>query len=201
MGWRWIFWVLTLLGGTLLITMTFLLRETLRSLVGNGSGHANPTPTQWLLRHRKGHVDSIDLSRFSQFPNILKPLTYAFQLDVGLCLIFNGMSYAVFYSILATYSRLLETVYGLNELYTGLCYIPTGIGCIVGSLLEGRILDRDFQIVAKQGGYDPKQLSRGNLDIDFPIFHARLRTILIPHIIFDGKLMHVSYHIASLYHD
>lgn len=202
MGWRWIFWILTLLAGTLLISVIFLLRETLRSLVGNGSGYANPTPNQWLQKHTNGQDNpgSTDLSRFKTFPNILKPLTYAFQPDVAMCLIYNGMSYSVFYCILASYSRLLETIYKLNELNTGLCYIPTGIGCIIGSLLEGRILDRDFRVVAEKHGYDAKQLSRGNLDIDFPIFHARLRTILIPHAIFDGKALSFSGFMLSASH-
>jgi hypothetical protein len=191
---------LTILAGALLLSIVFLLHETLRSLVGNGTGYANPTPTQWLYRRLKGsdEVDTADTKRFRQFPNILKPFTYAFQPDVGLCLIYNGMSYSVFYAMLAAYSRLLETTYNLNELHAGLCYIPTGIGCITGSLLEGKILDRDFRIVSEQHGYDSKVLKRGNLDLDFPIYKARLRTILIPHFVFDGKTRQLMFAIVNV---
>ncbi|KAG2180593.1 hypothetical protein INT44_003597 [Umbelopsis vinacea] len=191
LGWRWIFWILAILAGVLLLSVVFMLRETLRSLVGNGTGYANPTPTQWLHSRFKGtnETKTADTKRFRQFPNMLKPLTYAFQPDVGLCLIYNGMSYSVFYAMLAAYSRLLETTYNLNELHAGLCYIPTGIGCIVGSMLEGKILDRDFRIISKQHGYDAKVLKRGNLDVDFPIYKARFRTILFPHFIFDVTLI------------
>ncbi|KAI9288906.1 major facilitator superfamily domain-containing protein [Umbelopsis sp. AD052] len=191
LGWRWIFWILAILAGVVLLSVVFMLRETLRSLVGNGTGYANPTPTQWLHSRFKGtnETETADTKRFRQFPNMLKPLTYAFQPDVGLCLIYNGMSYSVFYAMLAAYSRLLETTYNLNELHAGLCYIPTGIGCIVGSMLEGKILDRDFRIISEQHGYDAKVLKRGNLDVDYPIYKARFRTILFPHFIFDVTLI------------
>ncbi|CAO3692222.1 unnamed protein product [Umbelopsis ramanniana] len=191
LGWRWIFWILSILAGVLLLSIVFMLRESLRSLVGNGTGYANPTPTQWMHRRFKGsdEVNTADPKRFKQFPNMLMPLIYAFQPDIGLCLIYNGMSYSVFYAMLATYSRLLETSYNLNELHVGLCYIPTGIGCIVGSLLEGKILDRDFRIISEQHGYDSRVLKRGNIDLDFPIYKARLRTIIFPHFVFDVTLI------------
>ncbi|KAH8554127.1 major facilitator superfamily domain-containing protein [Umbelopsis sp. PMI_123] len=206
LGWRWIFWILTILAGVLLLSIIFLLRETLRSLVGNGTGYANPTPTQWLRRRLNGsdEIDNADPKRFLKFPNVLTPLTYAFQPDIALCLIYNAMSYSVFYAMLAAYSRLLDTVYNLNELHAGLCYIPTGIGCIAGSLVEGRILDRDFRIVAEQHGYDTNTLKRGYIDLDFPIYKARLRTILFPHFVFDvtlilfGFLVYIKVHLAVI---
>lgn len=172
-----------------MLSVVFLLPESLRSLVENGTGYANPTPTQWLHRRIKGsdEANTADSTRFRQFPNMLTPLIYAFQPDIGLCLIYNGMSYSVFYAMLAAYSKLLETIYNLNELHAGLCYIPTGLGCIVGSLMEGKILDRDFRIISEQHGYDSRVLKRGHIELDFPIYKARLRTILFPHFIFNGK--------------
>ncbi|KAJ2956569.1 hypothetical protein NQZ79_g7598 [Umbelopsis isabellina] len=171
LGWRWIFWVLVIFAGVLLIAITFLLRETLRSLVGNGSGYANPTPSQWVARHVKRDCNgsTTDSSRFLHCPNMLKPLIYAFQPDIGLCLIYNAIAYSIFYAMLASYSGLLETIYKLNQLNTGLCYIPTGIGCILGSIIGGKILDRDFRIISKRHNYDVATLTRSNLDIEYPV--------------------------------
>lgn len=49
---RWIFWLLVILVTPLWLVQIFLLPETLRSLVGNGSTYANTTPLQIWKRHR-----------------------------------------------------------------------------------------------------------------------------------------------------
>ncbi|KAF1797826.1 major facilitator superfamily domain-containing protein [Mucor lusitanicus] len=52
LGWRWIFWLLVIMVAPLWLVQIFLLPETLRSLVGNGSIYANPTPMQAWKRLR-----------------------------------------------------------------------------------------------------------------------------------------------------
>jgi predicted MFS family arabinose efflux permease len=192
LGWRWIFWLLTIIAGALFVLVLFLLPETLRSLVGDGSGYANPTPTQWL--HTKASrkdtpeptTPSGKKSRFLQPPKLLQPLQYIFYPDVAVCLFCNGIPYAVFYCVLSSTSYLFATIYDLNEQQIGLCYIANGVGCILGGLTIGRVLDRDFRITAEKYGYDSGKLSRGSLGPDFPIFEARLRSIWLPLFLFDG---------------
>ncbi|KAI8071394.1 major facilitator superfamily domain-containing protein [Gongronella butleri] len=53
LSWRWLFWLLVIYGGTVLFALFFCLPETLRSLVQDGSGYANPTPWQWLQHRRR----------------------------------------------------------------------------------------------------------------------------------------------------
>ncbi|RCH84348.1 hypothetical protein CU098_007592, partial [Rhizopus stolonifer] len=56
LGWRWIFWVLSILSIILWAALTLFLPETLRSLVGDGSGYANPTLLQyWKKRFKKSN--------------------------------------------------------------------------------------------------------------------------------------------------
>lgn len=50
---RWIFGILAIFSGFLLLLLFFFLPETLRSLVGNGSIYANPTPGQYLAERRR----------------------------------------------------------------------------------------------------------------------------------------------------
>ncbi|CAO3646169.1 unnamed protein product [Cunninghamella blakesleeana] len=50
-GWRWIFTILCIFSGCILTVLIFALPETLRSLVGNGSIYANPTPQQFIHHH------------------------------------------------------------------------------------------------------------------------------------------------------
>ncbi|CAO3701068.1 unnamed protein product [Rhizopus stolonifer] len=72
LGWRWIFWVLSILSIILWAALTLFLPETLRSLVGDGSGYANPTPLQyWKKRFKKSN------SNENLQPNYnIPPMTY-----------------------------------------------------------------------------------------------------------------------------
>ncbi|KAI9281521.1 major facilitator superfamily domain-containing protein [Sporodiniella umbellata] len=72
LGWRWIFWVLSVMSIVLWAALTLFLPETLRSLVGNGSGYANPTPWQ-LWKRRLGKKD---LNEDFQIQHRVPPLTY-----------------------------------------------------------------------------------------------------------------------------
>lgn len=51
-NYRWIFWFLSIISCPLWILQVFFLPETLRKLVGNGSGYANPTPMQYWKKKR-----------------------------------------------------------------------------------------------------------------------------------------------------
>ncbi|KAJ2956524.1 hypothetical protein NQZ79_g7643 [Umbelopsis isabellina] len=196
LGWRWIFWLLLILAGAIFFMVLFFLPETLRSLVGDGSGYANPTPQQWWKRRvlKKGTTENLksntkERSRWLQVPNVLQPFMYLFQPDVALCLLTMGVPYAVFYCVMSSITNLFSGIYNLNELQVGLCYIAIATGAGIGSFTQGRILDRDFKIVANQHGFDSSKLSRGALPIDFPIFKARFRSVWIPILFFDALVM------------
>lgn len=173
-----------IIGGLALVTIFFFLPETLRSLVGNGSGYANPTPTQWLrkkaLQPKSNDVKEPSLSRFLKFPRVWQPFLYLLQPDVAFMMISNGLVASMLAVYMTTTPTHFEAIYGLDELKVGLCYLPFGGGCVLASFLQGRILNRDFRSVARKLGYtSPEELKSGKLPADFPIFKARLRTIWI----------------------
>lgn len=178
-----------IIGGVALVLVFFFLPETLRSLVGNGSGYANPTPTQWLrkkaLRQNNnddaaGAVKEPSLSRFLKFPRVWQPFLYLLQPDVAFMMISNGLVAAMLAVYMTTTPTHFEAIYGLDELQVGLCYLPFGGGCVLASFMQGRILNRDFRAVARKLGYtSPEKLKSGDLPADFPIFKARLRTIWV----------------------
>lgn len=197
LSWRWIFWILLMIGGLLFILIGLFLPETLRSLVGNGSGYANPTPFQWWKAHHRHenqpykdddcstitHVNTTTttktttISRFLQVPNVTQPFLYLFEKDVAVALIYNAIHYATYYCYLTSTTSEFTMIYGLSEIQIGLCFLCQGVGCILGSFVEGKILDHNFAIVAKQSGFD--KATRCKLPTDFPIFKARLRSLWV----------------------
>jgi hypothetical protein len=149
------------------LLLFFFLSETLRSLVGNGSGYANPTPSEWMKRRatpKEERVKSAAMSRFLVLPNPFVPFMYVLQKDVFCLLMYNSLQYFGFYAVLVSMSSLFASIYGLNDLQIGLCYIANGFGCVCGSLSTGRLLNWEFQRTVKRLNVDPKSARRGRLD-------------------------------------
>ncbi|KAI9479606.1 major facilitator superfamily domain-containing protein [Zychaea mexicana] len=208
LSWRWIFWVLLVMGAIGLFTVLFFLPETLRSLVGNGSIYANPTPSQWLKRRLSKDPSLLESSatksqRSHRIPNFLDAYLVLRHPDVILIMTINGCYMAILFTILTSTSTHFSIIYGLDTLQIGLCYIPYGVGSVCGSFMMGRMLDRDFRITAYKHGMSPEEVKRsGKLSTDFPIYRARLRTTWIQMticqlvIIAYGWTLYVEAHLA-----
>ncbi|KAI7900386.1 major facilitator superfamily domain-containing protein [Cokeromyces recurvatus] len=200
LSWRWIFWILLIVGASFFIVIFLFLPETLRSLVNNGSGYANPTPYQWWQRRKAAKKEKESTptaviadddscstiihenkgnqkSRFLQIPNVTQPFLYLLEKDIAVALIYNAIHYATYYCYLTSTPSQFVLIYNMSEIQIGLCFLCQGVGCVLGSFVEGRLLNRDFRIIAKQSGFE--NTTRGKLPIDFPIFKARLRSVWI----------------------
>ncbi|KAF9225425.1 MFS general substrate transporter [Gyrodon lividus] len=182
-GWRWMFWFLCLLSAACFATMLMFLPETLRRLVGDGS--AIPLkiyrPLIPLVGYGRQNVDA-GVPPPPPFSNPLLILTY---LDVMNLLVFNGILYSIFYAVTTTISTLFQSTYSfLNETDIGLCFLAIGGGTIVGSLVTGRLLDRDYRLlkekIAREGSGNAENPARPEdiaEDENFPIERARMRVV------------------------
>ncbi|KAF7727464.1 hypothetical protein EC973_007533 [Apophysomyces ossiformis] len=150
------------------VTVAIFVPETLRSLVGNGSGYANPSLYQWWTR--RGTVEeNVATCRPLKLSDFTAPFRLLLEPDVLVSLIFNGLHYStiIFYSVMN--SHLFATQYGLSTLQIGLTQLSSAIGSISMLLVHGKLLDRDYQLMKKK-----------NLpDAEFPIHWARLRSVWV----------------------
>ena len=147
LGWKWIFWFLCILSGTCLLLLLFLLHETARSIVGNGSTPPIHTVHKTFLqliagrtekRVKRTNKSASDQSLRSILPNPLLCLRLLFVKDVAIVLICNGIYYAAYCCIQASLSSLIIENYNFNELQAGLIYLPFGFACLSSSFLSGR---------------------------------------------------------------
>ena len=198
LGWRWLFWFLTILAVTYLIPLMITFPETGRNVVGNGS----IPPQGWnvsLLNYIKTRKteDLDDLSQTSshqekkaaqarlaserrlRWPNPLKTIHIIMEKDVGMLLFYNSLVYTAFYDVTASLPSLFAAIYGFNDLQIGLSFIPFGVGCSVASILFGRLMDMNYKRVAKQAGF-PIDLKRGDDMRHFPIEKARIQVFILP---------------------
>ncbi|KAI9275816.1 major facilitator superfamily domain-containing protein, partial [Phascolomyces articulosus] len=206
MGWRWIFWFLAIFGGAHWILLGFCLPETLRSLVGNGSGYANPTPMQWWYhRQEKKQQQQLENEKEQQlivesntttaekkqswtqwFLGPLQPLLYAKEKDILILLVYYSVQYAACYAVTTSIPFLFSQLYQLNEIMLGLSYFPNGVGCIMGSIVQGKVLNRDYRRMKRRFSVFPASQPS---DLELPIEHARMRTVWIHSLIFNVLLV------------
>ncbi|MCJ1301579.1 hypothetical protein MMC08_004380 [Hypocenomyce scalaris] len=193
LGWRSIFWFLTIMTGVYLIPFLISFPETGRNVVGNGS----IPPQGWnmsLLNHLENRRinNSDELSRTVsrqelklaqaaltnkrklRVPNPLKTVHIMLEKDVGLILLYNGLIYTAFYDVTASLPSQFAAIYGFNDLQIGLSFIPFGVSCCISTIVCGKLMDWNYKRVAKQAGITVDR-KRGDDMKSFPLEKARIQ--------------------------
>ncbi|KAJ9155020.1 MFS general substrate transporter [Pleurostoma richardsiae] len=154
LGWRAIFWFLTIYSGVFLLLLFILLPETLRSVVGNGSlTPSNPmaryplvvyqrlSKAQWVpqapspKRAARRHID------------LAGPFRILISKHAAPVIFFLAVYYAIWQMSITAMSTLFQDRYGLGEIQIGLTFIANGAGSMIGTLITGKILDIDYRRV------------------------------------------------------
>ena len=101
-------------------------------------------------------------------------LRVIFRKDAALILWMHASYYMVDYSIQTSIPSSFKDIYNFNEFEIGLAYLPRSAGIIIGGYVNGRLLDRNYRIVAKEIGHTIDR-ERGDDLQYFPIERARTR--------------------------
>ncbi|KAK9259181.1 major facilitator superfamily domain-containing protein [Lipomyces tetrasporus] len=154
-SWKAIFWFLAIYSGAFLIILTLFLPETLRPLVGNASLRpASLAATtlscirgRWLRVNCKMEAEAVSPSSSDNRPDLdfLSPLRILFGLEVTFAIVFLSIFYTVWQMTITAMSTLFKRTYGLSEMQIGLTFIANGVGCIIGTLTTGKLLDSDYR--------------------------------------------------------
>ncbi|CCD24415.1 Aqr1p NDAI_0D01020 [Naumovozyma dairenensis CBS 421] len=169
--WRAIFWFLAIGSGVALIVAAFTLPETKRTIVGNLSikpkNILNRAPV-FLLKpvQKRFKYDNPDYETLDKtIPRL--DLASAFKIcalpEILLSLFPAGLQFALWTLMLSSISSTLSAPpYNYRLTIIGVCYLPGGVGGLLGSMLTGRFLDyiykkalRDFE-KKKQNGTIPE---------------------------------------------
>jgi multidrug resistance protein len=178
LGWRSVFWFLTIYGGFCLLLIIITLPETLRSMVGNGSifppryarSVLSVYKTRSLHREATPRSSSEETKVTPKQIDFLGPLRILFGVKTFCAILFVAIHYAIWQMILTALSSLVSKMYGLNEIKIGLIFLANGAGSMTGTVLVGRFLDYEYKkALAKHSG-DAELLSPEG---------TRLRTIWI----------------------
>ncbi|CZR61821.1 related to dityrosine transporter [Phialocephala subalpina] len=180
LGWRSIFWFLTIYGGVMLLVYVLFMPETCRNIVGNGS----IPPQSWnrplfaLHKATPTEAESSSSGRSSKKrPGLLSSIPILFEKESFLLLFYGGLMYAGFMIIITGLPQQLATTYNYNSLQVGLCYLPIGFGPLLIRPVIGRIMDANFRRHARKLGVEIHENRQQDIS-DFPVERARLEISL-----------------------
>lgn len=141
-GWRWIFWFLSIGSGASLAAMAFLLPETARKVVGNGSIPAtgiHKLPIPKLLGLETTPTAVSKTKHEWKLPNPLICLYTLAHKDTAIIVVTIGILYMTCVCVQASLSSIFISTYHFGELESGLIYLPFGFGCSLAAYFGGRI--------------------------------------------------------------
>ncbi|PQE24425.1 Major facilitator superfamily domain general substrate transporter protein [Rutstroemia sp. NJR-2017a BBW] len=210
-GWRWVFWLLTILGSVFLLLILLFLPETCKTIVGNGSIPAQgwnrswvsylsgaPTEKQSLDAEEQHAISEITSpSRTKNFmafiPNPWKSVRLLFEKDTSLVLSL---------SVQASIPTSLSQIYHYSAADIRLCYFAIGVGVAIGGYINGKVMDHNYRSTAQNYGLEVNKVAGDDLRA-FPIEEARSRFAVIYILLHSvllvgyGWLLHQKTHVAG----
>ena len=187
LGWRAIFWFLTIFSVVLFPVYFIFVPETARSVVGNGSippPRLFMTPFQRIERKRnpapESEADRATIKVKRKRLNPFAALKILGEKEGGVTLGFGALMYGGYFMVLTTLPTQLTERFGFNPVQTGLCYLPIFVGSICSRSTAGWLLDWNFRRHATRLGVEISKDRQQDMD-KLPIEAARLQ-ISIPMI-------------------
>lgn len=194
LGWRSIFWFLTIAGAVTLLGLLLFFPETCRKIVGDGSLRPHPAyRTLWqmikdrrLKRNAKKSGDTGELHRATsttssksrpkltvKFGNPLNSVALLFEPVLGLLLFYSAVVFSGFYAIATSMSEQMKELYNLTEIQLGLMYLPMAAGSVAAAFIVGPGINWNYRRHAKRLGV---VLVKGRQEdlTNFPIERARI---------------------------
>ncbi|KAK0264105.1 hypothetical protein LTR35_017368 [Friedmanniomyces endolithicus] len=164
-------------------------RETCRKIVGDGSfpppwTSANLTDS---IRYRKRARNGIEVNEAKaaelrknhklSIPNPIGTLVVLADFESAILLITNGIGIACFYAISTGASQAFHNLYGFDDLYVSLMFLPIGAGSLISIFTTGKLVDWNYRRHAKRLAFPLTKNRQTDLST-FPIELARIQIAL-----------------------
>ncbi|KAJ4202410.1 hypothetical protein NW759_015397 [Fusarium solani] len=156
-GWRWVFWVITIVSGAVILVSFIIFRETyapvllerkaskLRKATGNNKYRS--------VMQAKGTPKQVFISAITRPTRML-----LFSPIVSMVCLYIATLYGMLYLLFTTFTFVYHDMYGFSAVGAGLSFIAGGIGNLLGLMFVGYLSDkliRDGQIKGK--AVEPEQ--------------------------------------------
>lgn len=131
-GWRWVFWVITIVAGAFEVLSIFFLRETYRvKILREKTRRLRKKTGDVSLQSEYGGVQGRELLKQS----VIRPAKLFFYSPIVSSLsIYMAVVYGYLYLVFTTETPVFQSIYGFSEGNVGLIYLGVGKEIIVTSL-------------------------------------------------------------------
>ncbi|KAI1649923.1 MFS multidrug transporter [Daldinia loculata] len=155
-GWRWCFWLITILCGFLEIGFLLLLRETYSVQILKGKAQRLRKETNNPNIRSKYETEHTALQLLQNA--CVRPLLLLFTSPIlFLMSLYVAVVYGYLYLVMTTITSVFESVYNFSSTVVGLSFLGLGIGCVIGVFFCRATLDLWVRRQAKSGQVQPEQ--------------------------------------------
>lgn len=140
-GWRWIFWLLTIVGGVLTIAMFVFMRETYAPLLleRKAAAQRKETGNDNLRSKLDSGLTSTELFKRA----ITRPMKLLVFSPISfVCALYMAIVYGYLYLMFSTITQVFQENYGFPTNLVGLVFLGLGLGSVIGIGLVGATSDR-----------------------------------------------------------
>ncbi|KAH6957866.1 major facilitator superfamily domain-containing protein [Ilyonectria sp. MPI-CAGE-AT-0026] len=154
-GWRWDFWVITIVSGAIVAGMFFIMRESYAPVILEKKARRlrKETGNTQLRSKLDDGLSSTDLLKRS----IVRPMRLL--LFSPICTIFAvylAVVYGYLYLLFTSITYVFEDIYGFNTKTVGLVYLGLGVGCMAGMALFAWDSSREIKKMASTDEMKPE---------------------------------------------
>ncbi|KAF7561454.1 hypothetical protein G7046_g2679 [Stylonectria norvegica] len=133
LGWRWVFWILAIISGSLSTTFFFFSKETYAPVILQRKAIRLQKETGNLRLRSKLDAGLSPADYFKR--GILRPFKMlAFSPVCIICGLYVGLAYAYLYLMFTSLTPLFMRIYGFNTIHAGLTFLGLGVGSMIGVL-------------------------------------------------------------------
>ncbi|KAL8643145.1 MAG: hypothetical protein Q9226_008427 [Calogaya cf. arnoldii] len=125
-------------------------------------------------KSEKRREESSHIEQRFKIPNPWTAVRIIFWKDTALVLWMAGSPYAIWYCVQASIPPVYKEIYGFNDFQIGLSFLTGGFGTVIGGYANGKFMDWNYRVTARQIGHTVDKVSGDDLN-HFPIERARAR--------------------------
>lgn len=198
MGWRSIFWMLTVCAGINFALLLIFLPETCRKVVGDGSirppamyqtlwqaisYRRHPFRSQNFQSLERPAYDTVNTAtggkskrKFAAF-NLFSSFILLRDVELCLLLLIGGVVFSGIFAIGTAAPHQFKEIYDFNALEIGLMYLPMAVGAVLATAVIGPGMNYNYRRHARKLGVVVDRRKKMDL-ANFPIEKARLQITL-----------------------
>ncbi|KAJ5875055.1 uncharacterized protein N7473_012402 [Penicillium subrubescens] len=154
-GWRWVFWVIAITTGVVIIGTVLGYRESYAPVLLKRKAAR--------LRKETGNPDLRTIYDTGRTPRglflsaLARPVKLLFGSPIVFLLaLFAAVTYGYLYLMFTTITSIFENEYGFSSGLAGLAYLGFGVGCLLSLLVCGRVANKIAVTHTARGCFTPE---------------------------------------------